>query len=137
VTLDFLDINGQEPPLIGLSCERMVAIEYSHAGEVIEPANVVSLLFSGQWYRLYFDGVTIFWRESSDEPESFAAEEWDATFRAVELAQCFRIQGEVLIGIDYKHLPAGVGVHLRFKNGQLVKFECEHDVTHYSASNVD
>lgn len=131
--LEHLEVNGREPAILGEVCERMIAIEYSHAGKVIEPANVVFLRFSGQWHRLYFDYATVFWREDSDGPQGFTAEELDASFRTVDLGQAFGVQGLVLREIVYVPLANGAAIHLHFEDSKLVRFECENDVTRYSA----
>lgn len=128
-----VEMNGREPEIVGQACERMVAIEYSHAGELVDPANVVFLRFSGQWYRLYIDFATVFWREDSDGPQGFTAEELDASYRAVDLGPVFGVQDVVLGEVVYVPLRDGAAVHLRFNNGKLVRFECENDVTRYSA----
>ena len=128
-----VEVNGREPDIVGQACERLVAIEYHHAGNLVEPANVVFLRFSGSWHRLYFDFATVFWREDSAGPEGFVAEELDATFRPVELGRIVGVQDAVLAEIAYVPLPEGAAVHLRFESGKLVKFECENDTTRYSA----
>jgi len=48
---DHVEINGEQPDIAGHVCESLVAIEYSHAGVVVEPANVVFLKLSAdkQW----------------------------------------------------------------------------------------
>jgi hypothetical protein len=128
-----VEVNGREPEIVGRTCEEMVALEYSHGGKVVDPANVVFLRFADQWHRLYFDYATVFWRDALDGPQGFAAEELDATFRSVDLGAVFGVQGVVLESIAYVPLQDGAAVHLRFANGRLVKFECKDDVTHYAA----
>lgn len=128
-----VELNGGEPDIVGHACQEMVAIEYSHAGKVVEPANVVFVRFADQWHRLYFDYATVFWREDSDGPQGFLAEEIDASFRPVDLGAVFSVQGVVLKDISYIPLPTGAAVHLHFNNGTLVRFECKDDVTRYSA----
>ena len=128
-----LEVNGTEPEIVGRVCEGLVAIEYSHEGKLVEPANVVFLRFADQWHRLYFDYATVFWRQDADGPQGFVAEEIDATFRPVDLGPLFGVQGAVLDEVAYLPLPDGAAVHLRFNNGRLVRFECTNDVTRYSA----
>jgi hypothetical protein len=128
-----VEVNGREPEIVGRACEGMVAIEHSYAGTLVEPANVVFLRFAGRWHRLYFDYATVFWREDSDGPQGFTAEELEASFRPVDLGGVFGVQDAVLKEVTYVALKSGAAVHLRFTNGKLVRFECKDDVTGYSA----
>jgi hypothetical protein len=127
------DVNGQEPNIVGQVCEALIAIEYRHSGEVVEPANQVLLRFSGTWFRLYFDHAIVFWRESLEGPRGVAAEELNAEFRPIDLGQVLGVQGLVLTRIAYVGLADGVAVELAFEWSRVVRFACENDVTRYSA----
>jgi hypothetical protein len=132
VTTDPIEVNGDEPPIVGLTCQRIVAIEYMYAGDLVEPANVVFLQFSDQWYRLYFDYATIFWRASGSGPEGFAATEIDASFRPVEIGRTFGVEQHRLLAIAYEAIPQGSEVCLRFEAGLVLTFRCTNDVTSYA-----
>jgi hypothetical protein len=131
VTPDPVDVNGDEPPIVGLTCQRIVAIEYTHAGVLVEPANVVFLQFSDRWYRLYFDCGVIFWRPSSSGPESFSAPEIDAGFHPVEIAAGFGVEQHRLLAITYSAIAEGSEVRLNFESGPTLTFRCKGDITSY------
>jgi hypothetical protein len=128
-----VEINGVEPDIIGHTCESLVAIEYSHAGVLVEPANVTFLRFSSRWYRLYVDSGIVFWRPDDFGPRSFDADELNATFRAVDIGVRFGITGRRLVAIEYEPLDEGSRVRLRFEGGAELKLEDRNDVTSYSA----
>jgi hypothetical protein len=134
-TTEPIELNGDEPPIVGITCQRLVAIEYSHAGVLVEPANVIFLQFSDRWYRLYFDYGTIFWRESASGPEGFAATELDATFLPVDLGKTFGVEQRRLVAIGYEAIPQGAEVRLRFESGPLLAFRCTKDVTSYQTDS--
>jgi hypothetical protein len=128
VTPDPVEVNGKEPPIVGSICQRIVAIEYTHAGVVVEPASVIFLQFVDQWYRLYFDHGTIFWRRSTTGPEGFVAEEVDACFRPVEIVGFER---HSLLAITYSVIDQGSEVRLKFESAPTLTFRCVKDVTSY------
>ncbi|MFO7907298.1 MAG: hypothetical protein ACQESR_01440 [Planctomycetota bacterium] len=130
---DHVEINGKQPDVVGRVCEGLVAIEYRHAGVVVEPANVVFLKFVSRWYRLYFDFGTVFWRPGDDGPKSFVAEELDASFRVDDLGARFRLLGLRLEAVRYQPLDDGSAVTLHFDGNREISFECRGDVTTYSA----
>ena len=130
---DAVDINGEQPDIVGRVCEAVVAIEYRHAGVVVEPANVIFLMFASRWHRLYFDFGVVFWRPDEDGPASFEAEELDASFRADEIGTRFGVIGRRLEAVRYDALDDGSRVTLQFDGSRQIRFECRSDVTTYSA----
>ncbi len=126
-----VEINGDEPAVLGLVCQGIVAIEYAYAGKVAEEVNVVFLRFSDRWHRLYFDFGTVFWRTSDRAPESFDAEELDSTYRAVDLAERHGLQGLRLTSIRYAAIAGGAQVELEFQAGERIAFRCIDDITNY------
>ncbi len=128
-----VEVNGVEPDIVGRTCEGLFAIEYSHAQQIVEPANVVFLSFASRWHRLYFDSSVVFWRPSDEGPEDYAAEELDATFRAQDLGARFRVVGRQLISIGYEALADGSRVRLSFEGGLEVSFDDRNDITTYAA----
>jgi len=133
ILADAVDINGDQPDIIGQVCEALVAIEYSHAGVVVEPANVIFLRFASRWHRLYFDFGIVFWRSSDDGPATFEAEELDASFRAEDIGTRFGLVGRRLEAVRYDTLDDGSRVTLRFDDSRQIRFDCRSDVTTYSA----
>lgn len=128
-----VEINGVEPDIVGRTCEGLFAIEYSHANQIAEPANVVFLSFTSRWHRLYFDFGVVFWRPSDEGPKDFEAEDLDATYRVQDLGTRFRALGSHLISIGYEALEDGSRVRLSFDGGLELTFENRNDVTTYAA----
>jgi hypothetical protein len=130
---EVVDINGDQPGIVGQICEALIAIEYSHEGTVVEPANVIFLRFASRWYRLYFDFGIVFWRASETGPEGFVGDELDASFQPQDIGTTFGVTGRRLAAITYDAIVDGSRVVLRFEDGRQIKFECQMDVTRYSA----
>ena len=128
-----VEMNGDQPDIVGQTCEGLVIIEYSHAGVVVEPANVTFLRFSSRWHRLYLDSGVVFWRPDEDGPKSFDAPELDASFRAVDVGAQLGLGGRRLLAIQYEPLEDGTRVRLCFEGGVELKLEDRKDVTSYSA----
>ena len=55
-------INGEQPALRGQVCQSLLIQEWWWEGRPADPVNVVYLQFEQRWYRLYFEGETVFWR---------------------------------------------------------------------------
>jgi hypothetical protein len=115
-----VDVNGQQPPILGMRCEGLVALEYAYRGEIVEPANDVYMRFSGRWHRMYFDFSTIFWRttERDEEPNGYEAPEIDGTWRPIDLARQFGVLGLALEQIVERNVDGGVAVDLVFEKGR-------------------
>lgn len=128
-----IERNGHEPPIVGKVCQGLVAIELRHAGELIEPANVVFLKFDGHWHRLYFDFATIFWRASEAGPIEFEADELGSACRAVDIGGLFGLRGRVLLALSYDEISGGSAVRLEFDGNRAIAFRCIDDRTTYDA----
>jgi hypothetical protein len=97
----------------------------------VEPANLVFVRFADQWHRLYFDYATVFWREDSDGPQGFVAEEIDASYRPVDLGTVFSVQGVLQSNVlDVAAERRGGSPSIQQRH--TVRFECKDDVTRYS-----
>src|SRR5687767_9700820 len=68
-TADRYYLNGEEPPLVGQRCTGFVLQHIYEGRQITDQVNVAYFHFSGQWYRLYFECSTIFWR-TSEAPEA-------------------------------------------------------------------
>lgn len=132
MTIYLLDINGTEPPIVGHQCQGLVAIEYSYAGNIVEPANVIFLKFEDLWYRLYFDCGIIFWRSDTTGPKGFVAKEISAVYRPINLADSFEIRNRSLMQISYEAIPGGCAVRLEFDGGHMITFRSVDDITTYA-----
>ncbi len=131
--LDPLSVNGEQPSIAGLACEEMLAAEYWHKGELVEPANVTYLRFGGAWHRLYFDCGIVFWRPHDRAPESVPPGEEEFAYSLVDLGRLFGIRGVVLDRLEATTIEGGSEVRFGFRNGAVVVFSCAADTTTYRA----
>jgi hypothetical protein len=131
--LGSLSVNGEQPPLVGLACEELLAAEYWHAGELVEPANVIYLRFGGAWHRLYFDCGIVFWRLYDRAPEGVSPGEKGFGCPLVDLGQRFGVQGVVVDRLAAAPIEGGSEVRFVFRNGMVVLFSCVADTTTYRA----
>lgn len=132
--MESLEINGDAPQLAGLLCDAILCVEYQHAGQLVEPANVVYLCFGGTWHRLYFDYGIIFWRPGECGPESYEAPELDSSYPVVDVAAERGLLGQRLSRYEMEPIKGGSRVCFVFEGGKSLAFSSVDDVTSYQAS---
>ena len=115
-------INGVEPPIIGKKCQGFYLIQYQENNLITDPANTVFLKFDDVWFRLYFDGNTIFWRESIEPEEPCNANNSSCSV-LVNLCGCLEIVDCELINIIYSSGDDFIEVKLQFNSGKVLLFK--------------
>lgn len=95
--------------------------QYQEQQQVTDPANVAYLKFNGCWVRLYFDGGTIFWRES-DQPAEPVNSGVDSALVLVNLCEMSGVVGARLEAISYSGNESLVGAALSFSSGRVLGF---------------
>jgi hypothetical protein len=126
-----LDVNGEPPPLAGEVCEALLVQQFTHAAEVVDPANVVHLKFSGEWHRLYFDHGIVFWRKSAGAPEPWSDTEEQWQNPLLNLGFDAGILGSKLNYYAMTPIPGGSSVEFVFAHGKRVVFKNVADRTNY------
>ncbi len=124
-------LNGEEPQIVGKRCTSLVLQHCFENGKITDPANVAYLRFEEQWYRLYFECATVFWRPSQ---EPVAPENSELAYGLLlnNLSGMSTVVGQVLESIAYSASELGdVDVVLSFANGKQVLFSysCKSDST--------
>ena len=127
-----LEINGTQPSIEGSVCEELIAVQYWHAGELEDPANVIHLRFNGTWYRLYFDHGIIYWRQDDTPPEAFEAKEIDSSYRLDDIACSRNLRGKTLLSIQSEAIPGGSKVTFEFDSGSRLEITNANDRTNYT-----
>ncbi|MFO1881463.1 hypothetical protein QOT71_24810 [Pseudomonas aeruginosa] len=79
-------INGEQPALRGQVCQSLLIQEWWWEGRPADPVNVVYLQFEQRWYRLYFEGETVFWR-SGEAPRPCENDEGPGEYRLHDLGR--------------------------------------------------
>jgi hypothetical protein len=130
--LDPVSINGDPPALVGQVCEELLASELWRDGLLVEPANVIYLLFGGRWHRLYFDWGIVFWRPHH-AAEAGPPSEDDFTFPLADVGRRFGVRGQVLDRLEAAPVEGGSEVRFGFGNGVVLVFSSVGDVTTYRA----
>ncbi|WP_299428080.1 hypothetical protein [uncultured Meiothermus sp.] len=122
---------GEEPLLVGQRCTGFVLQHFYQGQQITDQVNVAYLRFGEQWYRLYFECATIFWR-ASEPPE--VAENADLTHGLLlnDLSGMESVVGQTVQAVAYEGSESGdVRATLTFANGKRLEFEhsCEADST--------
>jgi hypothetical protein len=129
--VESLEVNGNAPQLAGLRCDAILAVEFWHAGQLVESANIAHLCFGGIWHRLYFDYGVIFWRPGEHRPESYEAPELGSSYPVVDVAAARGLLGVRLACYKMSPIAGGARVIFSFEGGQRLAFSSVDDVTSY------
>ncbi|KGF72300.1 hypothetical protein DO97_10865 [Neosynechococcus sphagnicola sy1] len=109
----------------------MFSSTFFEGQQITDQVNVAYLRFAEQWYRLYFECETIFWR-MSEPPE--AAENSDLSYGLLlnDLSGMESVVGQTVQSVAYTAFESGdVRATIMFTNGKSLEFEhsCEADST--------
>lgn len=130
--IDGVEINGQPPELRGQTCEAFLCEQFWSNGELVDIANVVHLLFEGQWHRLTIDSGIVFWARRDEAPESWAIPEEGASFPLFDLGAEAGVLGAKLTTYRMEPTPGGSRVTFVFENAREVILDNHADRTSYS-----
>jgi hypothetical protein len=124
-------LNGEEPHLVGQRCTGFALQHFYEGQQITDQVNVAYLRFAEQWYRLYFECATIFWRVS-EAPE--AAENSGLAYGLLlnDLSGMESVVGQTVHAVAYAASESGdVRATITFANGKSLDFEhsCEADST--------
>ena len=125
------DINGEEPRLAG---QRLVAffLEHFYEGrQITNQVNVAHLCFGEQWYRLYFECATVFWRKS-ERPGLAENSGLEYGLLLNDLSGMASVVGQTVERVTYAATESGdVRVNFAFANGKGLQFsyDCASDST--------
>ena len=124
-------LNGDEPNIAGLQCTGFVLQHFYEGLQIVDQVNVAYLRFAEQWYCLYFECATIFWRVS-EAPTP--AENADLKFGLLpnDLSGMETVVGQIVQTVAYSGSESGdVQATITFSNGKSLNFvhSCEADST--------
>lgn len=124
-------INGEEPQLAGERCTAFLVEHFYEDLRITNEVNVAHLCFGEQWYRLYFECATIFWRKS-EKPG--LAENSSRSYGLLlnDLSGMVSVVGQTVQQVTYSGTEAGdVQVTIAFTDGSSLRFAygCEADST--------
>ena len=90
---------------------------------ISDQVNVAHLKFDEQWYRLYFECGTVFWRESQEAPGMPINSALEYGLVLNDLSEMRSVVGQAVESITYAANEAGdVEVRLGFIAGTAMKF---------------
>ena len=119
-----LYIDGSWPDFAGKTLERLIAQESWFEGELDDEANVVWMCVDGRWYKLYFDGDVVYWREVNDGPASNGE-----SFPLNDLGEKHELAGLALDACHGDAVADHPAVSLAFAGGRTVTFRHRFDAT--------
>ncbi|MDI2534385.1 hypothetical protein OLM94_13310, partial [Pseudomonas aeruginosa] len=110
-------INGEQPALRGQVCQSLLIQEWWWEGRPADPVNVVYLQFEQRWYRLYFEGETVFWR-SGEAPRPCENDEGPGEYRLHDLGRQRGLVGVRLLALEFVLNGPTLDSHFDFADGQ-------------------
>ncbi|WP_171450902.1 hypothetical protein [Pseudomonas aeruginosa] len=114
-------INGEQPALRGQVCQSLLIQEWWWEGRPADPVNVVYLQFEQRWYRLYFEGETVFWR-SGEAPRPCENDEGPGEYRLHDLGRQRGLIGVRLLALEFVLNGPTLDSHFDFADGQRLSF---------------
>lgn len=114
-------INGEQPALRGQVCQSLLIQEWWWEGRPADPVNVVYLQFEQRWYRLYFEGETVFWR-SGEAPRPCENDEGPGEYRLHDLGRQRGLAGVRLLALEFVLNGPTLDSHFDFADGQRLSF---------------
>ncbi len=124
------DINGEEPNIIGKNCQGLRLIQLQEGSSITDPANTTYLNFENTWFKLYFDGGTIFWR-SAESPSEPVNNNLSSCLVLLNLSELDGVVGYTLENIEYTAKENTVSSKLIFSGGKALYLihNCNEDFT--------
>lgn len=114
-------INGVEPEIVGALCQSFYLIQQQEGETITDPAVVDYFNFNGKWFKLYFDGGTIFWREN-ESPSEPINQDLAVCLVLVNLSELRGVVGQRLESIEYSGDVTSVSAKLTFTGGDFLEF---------------
>ncbi|HHG3344884.1 TPA: hypothetical protein ACPVYT_004695 [Vibrio parahaemolyticus] len=116
-----LYING-DVPQVGKVCELFFLEQIQCSQTIHDQANVAYFRFDSQWFQLYFDGITIFWRVCS-EPKEPINSDFSYYSSLVNFSEIKGICRHALTRIEPFLDSDIIILSLTFDSGVVLKFE--------------
>ena len=126
-----LDINGLPPQLNNTVCNAFICEQFVYAGELVAPANVSYLKFSGIWHRLYFDHGTIFWRFQGEDPLPWNVPQEQWSYPHTDVGNIAGVVGDRLISYVMTATPTGSNVEFIFSSSRRIVLVDAYDISSY------
>jgi hypothetical protein len=115
-------LNGEEPLILGKCCTGLFLEHFYEHGKITNQVNVAHLKFEAQWYRLYFECATVFWR-TSEAPEVPVNSDLSYGLLLNNLSEMSTVVGQVAESLHYSSSESGdVVVSLVFSNEKRLNF---------------
>jgi hypothetical protein len=114
------NINGKEPSIVGKLCKSLYLIQQQEGDTVTDPANVAYFNFDGRWFKLSFDGETIFWREN-ESPSEPINQDLVCCLVLLNLSELQGVVGQRLERIEYDSDHESVSAKLTFNSGTFLR----------------
>lgn len=117
-------INGDEPDIAEKVCRGFYLIQHQENESITDKANTAFLKFGSCWFKLHFDGETIFWRES-EKPSEPVNSTISTSLSLLNLCELEGVVDHMLKAIEYGSNDESVWVKLKFSSGSVLV------LTHY------
>ncbi|EKO3828627.1 hypothetical protein NTE12_005088 [Vibrio harveyi] len=124
-----LNING-DVPQVGKVCEQFFLEQIQCSQTIHDQANVAYFRFDSQWFQLYLDGITIFWRVCSEPTEPINSD-FSSYSSLVNFSEIKGVCRHALTHIEQFLDSDIIILSLTFDSGVVLKFEyfCLGDYT--------
>jgi hypothetical protein len=115
-------LNGDEPAIKGQVCQGFYLIQHQEGESITDQANVAFFKFDGHWVKLYFDGETIFWR-NSEKPSEPVNDRLSTCLVLLNLCEFEGVVEHKLNNIEYGSDNKHVWAKLEFSSDHVLLFK--------------
>lgn len=126
-------INGEEPAIVGEVCQGFCLIQHQEGDAITDQANMALFKFAGSWFKLHFDGETIFWR-ATEKPSEPVNDRLSTCLVLLNLCEFEGVVDSTLKDIEYGGDEEAVWVKLHFSSGKTLLFK-HHAYDDYTTIN--
>jgi hypothetical protein len=121
-------LNGGEPDVVGLRCTGFALVHFHEGQRITDLVNVAYLRFDEQWYRLYFEASTVFWRKT-EAPEAAQNSGLAHGLLLNDLSGMDSVVGQTVQTVTYAgSRSGGVRTSISFLNGNCLEFAHDSEV---------
>ena len=120
----------------GCVCQHLICEGYVCGSDPVTDANVVFICVADEWCRFSIDCGVVFWRQQQDAPAPWSVPEEQWTYPHRNVGREFRLEGNVLVGVEIGRNQGQTHIALQFVDGRTFRLIESHDRSRFAVSSA-